>query len=98
MKMVAEKWLNIFGYEGYYQVSNLGKVKSVDRMIYKPSARMGFPRLQRGKLHKPGYVGRGYLAVSLSKNGKIGRFYVHRLVATTFIKNPKNKPEVNHKD
>lgn len=52
----------------------------------------------KDKLLKFGNNGNGYLFVNLSKNGKIKRFYIHRLVATHFIPNPENKETVNHKD
>lgn len=73
--------------------------------IWKPI--VGFEKLYtvsslgkiRGtKILAPGDNGRGYFYVFLSKNGKEKRFYVHRLVAKTFLPNPENKPYVNHKN
>lgn len=79
----SEEWRDIPGYEGLYQVSNLGRVKSLYR--YK-------------KQLKPKISNAGYERVNLFKN-KQGKWHsVHRLVAMTFVENPMNKPEVNHKD
>jgi len=81
---MQEIWKDVNGYEGLYQVSNLGRVESLQRdvnLILKP-------RLRRD----------GYLIVSLSKNGKVKSKPIHRLVATAFIPNPDNKKTVNHKD
>ena len=77
-----EQWKSITGYEGLYEVSSLGRVKS----------------LKYDKILKPGKVGNGYLAVVLFRNGKGKTLKVHRLVATAFIPNPLGLPEINHKD
>ena len=81
-----EEWRDIEGYEGLYQISSLGRVKS-------------FPRhtTQGGKL-KINKIKGGYCLIKLCKNGKTKRFYVHRLVAQAFISNPNNLPMINHKD
>ena len=73
-----------------YQVSNLGRVRSLDRPGNNNSI--------KGKVLKPS-DNKGYLRVSLYKNGKSNNWqYVHRLVASAFISNPENKPQVNHKN
>jgi len=79
---MQECWKDIPNYEGLYQVSNLGRVKS----IFK-NKKILTPRLRNG-----------YLRVSLTKNKKAINHSVHRLVAQVFIPNPNNLPEVNHKD
>ena len=83
-----EIWKNIVGYEGKYQISNLGRVKSLkDRYGY------------RERILKPSTNKRGYKKVVLVKVGeKRKTFLVHRLVAEAFIPNPNNYSEVNHKD
>ncbi len=96
--MATEIWKDIDGYEGIYQVSNLGNVKSLERIIHRIS-RWGTPSpfIVREKLIKP--VNRnGYLYYNLSKNGVCTRMSAHRLVAKAFIPNPDNLPQINHKD
>lgn len=93
MESIAEIWKDIQGYEGLYQVSNLGRVKSlgrfIDRLVYGHY-------WQEERILKPNKTKYGYLTVELRKNKKPKRLLVHRLVAITFIPNPKNKPEVDH--
>ena len=81
MKIIKEIWKPIDGFENY-EVSNLGRVKS----------------LKYGKILKPQNNGNGYLFVHLCRNGKSKQFCVHRLVATAFIPNPKGFKQVNHRD
>lgn len=76
-------------YEGIYEVSNLGNLKSI-------KYRKGGSRKQ--KILKPKVMRDGYLLFRLSKNSKQKYTNAHRLVAKTFIPNPENKPEVNHKN
>ena len=82
-----EEWKDIEGYEGLYQVSTLGRVRSlyghggVSVRILKPYIRKT-----------------GYLDVGLFKNGAYSYKLIHRLVAQAFVPNPENKPVVNHKD
>ena len=85
---MEEEWRDIKGYEGKYQVSNLGRVKSLKNC--KGNYREKILKLGKDKL--------GYLQVVLSKEGKGKLFRVHRLVAESFIENTNNYPEVNHKD
>ena len=85
--MVEEIWKPIKGYEGLYEISNWGRVKSLN---YRKSG--------KAELMIPVDNGNGYLFVNLWKNGEYEQILIHRLVATHFIENPENKPEVNHKD
>ena len=88
---IMEQWKDIAGFEGKYQVSNLGRVKSLK-----------YHRANKEKtLAVRGAVRRGkerYFYVTLSKDNKTAVRYVHRLVAECFVNNPDNKPYVNHKD
>lgn len=90
-----EVWKDIQDYEGYYQVSNLGRVKSLDRYIYNYR---GGKALRKGIILKLGDNGKGYLILDLMKEGKRQSVKVHRLVAKAFIPNPNNKPQTNHID
>ena len=89
-----EIWKDIEGYVGFYQVSNLGRVRSMDRTIQR---KRGVTFL-KGKLLTLIYrkMGTGYMAVTLTRDSIQTVFLVHRLVASAFIPNPKNKPQVNH--
>lgn len=87
-----EIWKDIIGYEGYYQVSNLGNVKSYDRYC---EGRNGSGK-QTGRILKQQKCYKGYLRVSLCINKNKFTTGVHRLVSLAFIINPENKPQVNH--
>lgn len=92
---MQEIWKDIAGYEGLYQVSNLGNVKSLKRLVpIKSSKKKLFPVEE--KILKP--VKARYCIVRLSKNGKHQNYSVHRLAASAFIPNPLNLPIINHKD
>ena len=82
-----EIWKDIKGYEGLYQVSNMGRIKSLN---YRNTGEEGILRHSLDSY--------GYLKVTLHKNGKQKYFRIHRLVAETFIPNVNNLPEVNHID
>ena len=95
--MQEEIWKDIPEYEGIYQISNLGRVKSLSRYIYN-NKNTTKGHLSREKILRLSADSTGYLQVNLSKNGKKAKFHVHRLVAKLFIPNPDNKPQVNHID
>ena len=84
---MEEIWKDIEGYEGLYQISNKGRVKS-----------LGNDRKRKDKILKPGKTRKGYLRVMLSKKGKIKGWLVHRLVAKAFLDNQDNFPDVNHRN
>lgn len=90
-----EKWKDIAGFKGIYQVSNLGRVKSLDR---KCLASNGIKYFKKGCLLKPSSDRRGYLVCNLSKDNKMHTQKIHRLVANAFLDNVNNLPVVNHKD
>jgi hypothetical protein len=94
---MEEIWRWIDGYKNMYQVSNLGRVRSVDRYVY---CEVSPNKLQHifGKVLKPGFNHKGYPIVYLSKDGKQKTIAIHRLVAKAFIDNPLSLPQVNHKD
>lgn len=83
--MKKEYWRPIVGYEGLYEVSNFGRVKSLN-----------YNHTGKEKIMKPNKDKGGYLKVGLCKNGKRYQKLVHRLVAEAFLSNPYNLPEVNH--
>lgn len=86
-----EQWKDIQGYEGLYQVSNLGRVKGIDRISANGSH-------LKEKILSQKHTTKGYLRVIFCKNNKVKYFLVHRLVAEEFILNPNNLPQVNHID
>lgn len=90
---MEEIWKDVVGYEGLYQVSNLGRVKSLTFYNNVHQKRYHRERILKGKdnMH-------GYLCVSLHKNGKIYQRKIHRLVAQAFIPNPNNFAIINHID
>lgn len=92
---MVEIWKNIDGYEGLYQVSNCGRVRSFDRWVIGKS---NSKRLMKGRIMKLIKDSKGYLHVQLCKNGKINCYLVHRLVAQAFLDNPNNLPIINHRD
>lgn len=93
---MTEECRDIDGYEGLYKVSNTGKIKSVDRILYM--GKNYVPTKVKGKLIKTRISKNEYVMATLSSKGKTRHFYVHRLVAETFIPNPENKREVNRID
>lgn len=91
-----EQWLPVVGYEGLYDVSNCGRVKSLDRRVTTKRKVQINGFFVKGKI-KPSFDdGKGYRRVEISKNGNNRKIFVHRLVAEAFLPNPKNKPQINH--
>ena len=89
----SEIWIDVKGYEGLYQVSNLGNVKRLDgiivtkRFVVKPKL---------GKILNLTIKDNGYLSAMFSNKNNKKRFYVHRLVGLAFLENPENKKTINH--
>ena len=81
---MKEIWKDVVGYEGLYQVSDLGNVKSI--------------KFNKEIMLKPRTNNKGYLYVKFRKKGCEKNFVVHRLVALSFLENKENKPCINHKD
>ena len=91
-----EKWRDIKGYEGSYQVSDKGNVRSVERRVTQKNGHGTTSiHVYKGQLLKQKDL-RGYKRVGLSKAGKVSWKQVHRLVAETFIPNPEKKLQVDH--
>lgn len=87
MKQNKEIWKDVPGYEGYYQVSNEGRVRSLDRwVIYKN----GRERFYKGKFFEGSFNNRGYKKLSLSKDGKAEYFFIHQVVAMAFLDHEPN--------
>ena len=103
-----EIWKDVVGYEGLYEVSNLGRVKRLSKTVHMKCVDKREGRRSQGeytqsrvfpdKILKGTLSDKGYLTVGLTKDGKQKNFRIHRLVAIAFIPNPHNKQEVNHKN
>jgi len=90
----VEQWKDIPDYEGYYQISNLGRVKSLEKtLIVSERKRFYKPLIKKSHISK-----RGYLEIGLCKNGSGFKNKIHRLIAISFIDNPRKHPQVNHID
>lgn len=92
--LLFEKWKDVVGYEGHYQISNFGRLRSVNRIVVNVN---GISRKLNGS-SKNTFISDGYVLVTLSMNNSNKSYCVHRLVATAFIPNLSNLNEVNHKD
>lgn len=87
----GEEWRDVVGLEGYYQVSNLGRLRSVRR-------RDSLGRLVRPRLLKVNDTAERYISKSLTRDGIILNKMIHRMVAEAFVPNPDKLPQVNHMD
>jgi hypothetical protein len=90
--MKKEIWKDVIGYEGIYQVSNLGDVKRIGKI------HLCNYKYQNGYLLKSLDNGKGYLRIKLSNKGISKRVMLHRIIAEAFIDNPNKHPVVNHID
>lgn len=88
--MKEELWKPVLGYEGFYEVSNLGRVRSLNRPTKNRN------KLAKGRILKGKISSNGYPTVHLSLNGIANWIHIHRLVALAFIPNPDNLPMINH--
>lgn len=95
---MLERWLPISGFEGFYEISNRGRVRSQARIVQRAYG-ISFRNYRIPEKILKVFICKttGYLAVNLWSD-KSYRLHVHRLVASTFLPNPSNKPEVNHKN
>lgn len=98
MQSTKEIWKDIEGFEGYYQVSNCGDIKSLDRYTICNRSGTQFARHVPERILRQTSDCDGYFRINLIKDNHERGFAVHRLVAQAFIPNPENKPTVNHID
>lgn len=88
-----EVWVDIDGYENFYQVSSMGRVRSLDRVVMCGIKTQTLYQ----KIRKQSLDSDGYCVINLFRDGKAKRHKVHRIVGNHFIYNTKNKPHINHK-
>jgi hypothetical protein len=88
-------WKSISGFEGHYEINELGQIRSLTRIVTHKNGRQF---LIKGKLLTMGLSKKGYVRVNLSLQATPNFFFVHQLVAQSFILNPECKPQVNHKN
>lgn len=94
----GEIWKDVEDYEGIYQVSNLARIKSMPRIIFRNRLKKDIPYNLPCKIMKQAKGKRGYLVLALWKENVTKRATAHRIVAKAFIPNPENKPFINHID
>lgn len=95
---MEEVWADIQSFEGYYQVSNLGRVRSLPRTVKMHRAGKTYDMHHNGRILRQSVRKDGYPLVQIFKDSKYLTCVVHRLVAKAFLDNPLNLPEVNHID
>lgn len=91
---MKEEWKDIVGYEGLYQVSNLGRVKSFDKVVKNAKGTY----IKKERYLKPQKISNGYFIVGLYKNKKHKNIYIHKIVAEAFLDNSNCYEEINHID
>ena len=100
--IAPELWKPVVDYEGLYEVSNYGRIRSLDKHANQTNTgprRINRTTFYHGKILKPFTFSKtGYLGIELNHNSIAKKHLVHRLVAAAFIPNPNNLPQVNHKD
>lgn len=96
--MVNEIWKDIKGFEGLYQVSNLGRIKSCQRVVYHPNHRFTKYSTMPERIMKPKLTKFGYYYIYLSKDDKKTGVLVHRLVALAFLPEVEGKNFIDHLD
>ena len=89
---MEEIWKDIKGYEGLYKVSNLGRIKSLERKVWNRFQYV----IKKERILEPRYNGKGYVTYALFKTGKRKEFKGHWLVLSNFVENIENKPQINH--
>ena len=89
---LEEEWKDISGYEGRYQISNMGRIRSLPRIVKNGIGECH----KKGKILKPQKAVNGYMRATLCNEKYYKHFKIHRLVAEHYIPNPENKPQVNH--
>ncbi len=96
---MQEVWKPIKSYDGYFEVSNLGRVRSITRKIERTDPKKTTEKrlfTYHGKLIPCWVTKRGYLRLAIAKDNVQRKHLIHRLVADAFIENPLNKEQVNH--
>lgn len=96
-KLKREIWKPVKGYEGFYEVSSNGRVRSLDRTVIVHKSGKVYRSIRKGRMLKQ-WRAVGYYHVTLSKDKKIYAPFVHKLVAEAFLENPNGYHTVNHKD
>ena len=92
-----EIWKDIPNFEGHYQASTMGRLRSLNRSVNKKVGDEIFISSRTGRVFRLRYKkNRRYLSIRLSKDGNTKGYPIHRIIAITFIPNPENKPQVNH--